>query len=82
MEEGLRIWFDEEGDFLEIMLVGKVRGFFRDVGDDIFRDVGDDIWERGDEKGKIRGVAILNFRRRAEKGEIELPYKLSLSKSV
>ncbi len=74
MEEGLRIWFDEEGDFLEIMLVGKVRGFFRDVGDD--------IWERGDEKGKIRGVAILNFRRRAEKGEIELPYRLKLSKSV
>jgi len=74
MEEGLKIWFDEEGDFLEIMLVGKGRGFFRDIGDD--------IWERVDEKGRIRGIAILNFRRRAEKGKIELPYRLNFLKSV
>ena len=47
-----------------------------------FRDIGDDIWERVDEKGKIMGLAILNFRKRAEKGKIELPYRLNLSKSV
>ncbi|MEA1957635.1 MAG: DUF2283 domain-containing protein [Euryarchaeota archaeon] len=75
MEERVNIWFDEEGDFLEIMFGrGKEKGFFRDIGDD--------IWERVDEKGKIRGLAILNFRKRAEKGEIELPYRLNLSKSV
>lgn len=73
MEERLNIWFDKEGDFLEIMLI-KGKGFFRDIGDD--------IWESVDEKGKITGIAVLNFRKRAEKGKIELPYRLNLSKSV
>jgi hypothetical protein len=33
-------------------------------------------------KGRLRGIAVLNFRKRAEKGKIELPYRLSFSKSV
>jgi len=42
-------------------MLEKEKGFFRDIGDD--------IWERVDEKGEIMGLAILNFRKRAEKGE-------------
>ncbi len=35
--EKMKIWFDEEGDLLEIGF-GKKKGYFRDVGND--------IWER------------------------------------
>jgi uncharacterized protein YuzE len=39
-EKTLRIWFDPEGDLLEIGQTKPTKGFFRDVGDDIFIRVG------------------------------------------
>ncbi len=67
--EKLNIWFDEEGDFLEIR-IGKKKGFFRDIGDD--------VWERVDENGNVTGIAILNFRKRSKK-ELELPFELKIT---
>lgn len=52
--EKMNIWFDEEGDFLEITSVPSKKGFFKDVGND--------IWERVDTNGKVLGFAILNFK--------------------
>ena len=66
--EKLNIWFDEEGDFLEIR-IGKKKGFFREIGDD--------VWERVDENGNVTGIAILNFTKR-EKREVELPFELKI----
>jgi len=72
-KESLRVWFDPEGDLLEVE-VGKPRkGFFRDVGDDVFLRV--------DVKGNVLGFAILNATKRMKKvREVELPIKASFSK--
>lgn len=68
----MKVWYDEKGNYLEISLTRK-KGFFKDVGND--------IWERVDEKGKIVGFAILNFKERirSRKHEVEVPLTLSLS---
>ncbi len=56
--EKLRVWFDREGDFLEIEFMKK-KGFMKSVGDDIFL--------RLDQKGNILGFSILNATKRFEK---------------
>ena len=48
----LRVWFDEEGDFLEVT-------FARREGS--IRSIGPDIYERVDAKGNVLGFAIFNF---------------------
>ncbi len=59
----MNIWFDEEGDFLEITSVPSKKGFFKDVGND--------IWERVGSNGEVLGFAILNFKKRFEKSKEE-----------
>jgi len=68
----LKIWFDEEGDYLEIRSE-EAKGFMRDVGND--------LWERVDENGNIIGIGILGFKKRLQrnKGEIQMPLKVSFS---
>ncbi|MDI6731146.1 MAG: DUF2283 domain-containing protein [Candidatus Margulisbacteria bacterium] len=70
----MNIWYDEDGDFLEIS-IAKQKGFFKDVGND--------IWERVTKKGKVIGFAVLNFKKRIkkQKREVTLPFKLSLQES-
>ena len=48
----IKVWYDREGDYLELATSRK-KGHFKDVGND--------IWERVDEKGHIIGFAIANF---------------------
>jgi uncharacterized protein YuzE len=45
----MRVWYDKEGDFLEVTF-RDAKGYLRDLGDDIF--------ERVDEHGKVIGFAI------------------------
>lgn len=59
----LSVWFDEEGDFLEVTLDQK-QGSFNDLGNGIF--------ERIDEDGNTIGFAILNLENRSER---ELPFE-------
>lgn len=68
----MKVWYDERGDYLELTMSRK-KGFFKDVGND--------IWERIDDKGKIIGFSILNFKKRmdSKKQEVELPLNLSLT---
>ena len=55
MKGQLQIYYDEEGDFLEINIGSYTKGYFKDVGDGVA--------ERIDEKtGKITGIAILSFK--------------------
>ena len=72
MKGELSVYYDREGDFLEIRIGKPTKGHFRDLGDDIF--------ERVDEKtGKIRGFAIFNFKKRTKKSQpISLPIKLKI----
>ena len=69
----MRVWFDPEGDLLEVELGKPRKGFFKDMGDDVFLRV--------DMKGNVLGFAILNATKRMKKlREVELPIRASFSK--
>ncbi len=74
MKGQMQLYFDEEGDFLEINISEYAEGFFRDVGEGIS--------ERIDEKsGKVTGVAILGFKKRTQQMKdmkINLPVKIEM----
>jgi len=73
MEGEMRIYYDEEGDFLEIFVGDSKPNYGEDMDDDItiFKD---------QESDKVVGVGIFNFRKRA-KGlkdiELKLPFKIN-----
>ena len=75
MKGNLNIYYDEDGDFLEINIGEYAKG--------IFKDIGEGISERIDEKtGKVTGIAIMSFRKRTEKLnnlKIKLPLKIEIS---
>jgi len=75
MEEKLNIWFDKEGDYLEITLGEPRKGYFKPIGNE-------DVWERIDEEtGKVIGFALLNFTKMFDKPhekQIKLPLKIEL----
>lgn len=72
MGEKLNIWFDKEGDFLELTIGKPVKGFFKEIGDDML--------ERIDAKtGKVVGFSILNFSKRFEKLKETKKFQLPLS---
>ena len=64
--EKMSIWYDKEGDFLEVTF-RAAKGYMRDLGDDIF--------ERVDEQGKVIGFAIFNFSKRDQQ-TVEVPLEL------
>jgi len=71
----LRIYYDEEGDLLEIRMGNPTPAYYEEIKDGVF--------ERIDEKtGKIRGFAIFSFRKRMEKRDtinVPLPVKVELT---
>ncbi len=74
MKTNLNLYYDEEGDFLEISMGKYSEGYFKNLGNDIF--------ERIDKKTKkTTGVAVFNFKKRTEKLDdinVELPFKIQL----
>ena len=76
MKGKLNIYYDKEGDFLEINVGKYTKGYFKNLGDGVF--------ERIEEKtGKITGFAIFSFKKRIEKQKnisLELPIKNSTLK--
>lgn len=58
-----RVWFDEEGDFLEVTFA-KRKGSFKAIGPDVF--------ERIDTNGNVIGFAIFNFLKHDRK-TVEIP---------
>jgi uncharacterized protein YuzE len=66
----MKIWYDEEGDILEIGF-GNKKGYMKDIGNDIWLRI---------EKEEIKGFLILNFSKRIkEKKEINMPIKISFA---
>ena len=63
----MKVWYDREGDFLEVTFQER-KGYMRDLGDDIF--------ERVDEQGKVIGFSILNFSKRDQKA-VEIPLDMA-----
>ncbi|MBI5399569.1 DUF2283 domain-containing protein [Candidatus Saganbacteria bacterium] len=70
----MKIWYDEDGDFLEIG-IAQTKGYFKDIGND--------IWERVNKNGKVIGFAVLNFKKRIkkQKKEVILPLKIALQEA-
>jgi uncharacterized protein YuzE len=62
----MKVWFDEEGDFLELTFADR-KGSFREIGADLY--------ERVDARGNVFGVAIFNFLKRDRK-PIEIPLQM------
>ncbi len=60
MKGQMQLYYDEEGDFLEINIGKYKEGYFRDVGEGIS--------ERIDEKtGKVTGISIFSFKKGQKK---------------
>jgi hypothetical protein len=55
MAEKVRVWFDAEGDFLEVPFSDKA-GFMRETKNDA-------VMERVDKQGKILGFSIMRVSR-------------------
>ena len=51
MGEEVRVWYDEEGDYLEV-LFEREKGYFRETGNDA-------VMKKVDEEGRIIGFSIL-----------------------
>jgi uncharacterized protein YuzE len=59
----MRIWYDREGDFLEIVF-REAKGYFREIAEDVY--------ERVDEAGELLGYALFNVARH-EQQAITIP---------
>lgn len=67
MEKEIRIWFDKEGDFLEVLFERKP-GYFKETEKD-------SIMKKVDSEGKIIGFSILKVSALQEKEPISLILK-------
>ncbi|RJQ16892.1 DUF2283 domain-containing protein [Candidatus Woesearchaeota archaeon] len=56
MKNNLNLYYDEEGDFLEIHIGNYGKGTFKNLGNGIF--------ERIDENNNITGIAVMGFKKR------------------
>ena len=70
MEKEIKIWYDKEGDYLEILFERKA-GYFKETENDA-------VMEKLDEKGNIIGFSILKVS--ALKGH--KPLSISLKSHV
>lgn len=61
----IKVWFDEEADFLEVNFT-KRKGYLREIAPDVY--------ERVDSKGKVLGFAIFNFLKQPRK-TVEIPFE-------
>ncbi len=66
MASEMNIWYDKEGDFLEITFK-QTKGFLKEISEDIY--------ERVDERGALLGYAILNVSRH-ERRALSIPLEV------
>lgn len=57
MKKDIRVYYDEEGDFLEIGIGKPKKGYFRDIGEGLSEKV-------EEKSGKVIGLAIVSFKKR------------------
>ena len=67
----VKVWYDREGDFLEII--------FEDAPA-YLEEVEDDIFERRTPEGQIVGFAVMNFSRH-DRDKLSLPFALTATPS-
>ena len=72
-QQQLSVWYDQEGDYLEIIFADR-KGYFKDAGDDLFIRV--------DSKGRVIGFAVMNFSKQTQLAKrIKLPIAVELKES-
>ena len=64
MGKEIKIWYDSEGDYLEVIFERKA-GYFRETENDA-------VMEKGDEEGNIIGFSILNALKEREPISVSL----------
>ncbi len=67
MEKEIKIWFDKEGDYLEVLFERK-KGYFRETENDA-------VMEKVDEEGNIIGFSILKVSALKEKKPLSVALK-------
>ncbi|MFH1889548.1 MAG: hypothetical protein ABIJ58_01555 [Nanoarchaeota archaeon] len=75
MEGKMSIYYDDEGDYLEIFIENSSPTYGEDIGDDVtlFKKEGSD---------EIVGIGVLNFRKRAKSLDdikLNLPFNVNFS---
>ena len=70
MGEEIKVWYDKEGDYLEV-LFDKKKGYFKETENDA-------IMEKVDEDGNIIGFSILKVSGLKE----QKPFTISLKKQA
>jgi hypothetical protein len=64
MEKNIIVYFDKEGDFLEV-LFEKTEGYFKETGNDL-------IMEKISNDNRVIGFSILNVSKITSKKPVEL----------
>ena len=76
MNENLNLYYDEEGDFLELNIGEHTENsYFKNLGKGVFEII-------DKESNKVKGIAIMGFKKRTEglkDIEISLPVKIELT---
>jgi uncharacterized protein YuzE len=68
----LRVWYDQEGDYLEVI--------FEDVPATL-EEIGDDIFERRTPDGRVVGFAVLNVSKH-DRDSLALPLSVAAVKAA
>lgn len=66
MESAMNIWYDREGDFLEIIFK-QSKGYLKEISEDVYERIG--------ERGELLGYSILNVSRH-ERHALSIPLKI------
>ena len=75
MNGNMNIYYDKEGDYLEIFIDGSGQTYGEEIGNDI-------TLLKSEDSDEVVGITILNFRRRTDSladVKLNLPFKVNFS---
>ncbi len=75
MENKMNIYYDDEGDYLEITNGDISNTYFDNMGNGVFKVI-------DKETGEVKGIAIFSFKKRTknlEELKLSLPFKLDIT---
>ncbi len=75
MKDELHVYYDEEGDYLEINRGPYTKSYCKDIDEGVYEII-------DDQTGEIKGIGILSFKKRMQKEkeiDLKLPFKLAIA---
>jgi uncharacterized protein YuzE len=67
MDKEIKVWYDKEGDYLEVLFEKKV-GYFKETANDA-------VMEKVDDKGEVIGFSILKVSELKEQAPLSIELK-------